>query len=788
MELLERDEFLSELNDLLQSAISGSGQIAVISGDAGIGKTSLVEFFTGQHKDTAKIYWGACDDLFTPRPLAPLYDIANKMKSNIIDKLELGASRPSIFNEFLNEINQKEPNIIVIEDVHWADESTFDFIKFLAKRINKYKSLLIITYRSDEIGSTRPLRLTFSNIPSKYLRRFELPPLSKHAVKMLANSFGRKDDSIFTKTGGNPFLITELLMNNQENIPATVKDLIAFRLSRLSANARSAVETFSVIPGAAEKWLINLLVKDYSAIDEAVECGILKVENDSISFRHELLKIAVEESLSETKRFENNTAVLDILLKQKNIEPFLPRIIHHAARIANKEVIFKYAPLAAKQASKLGAHEQALKHYMTALRFSEHLSAGEQLEMLEGYAHECYLTARIEEGIKACKSIKEILRDHHNPLREGENYRRLSRLLWYSGKDREGEEYLLKAIDTLKEFTPGKELAMSYSNLSQIYMLREETGTALKWGEKAAELAKSLNDVEIEAHALNNIGASKMFASDDTGEKYLKKSLEISLQNNLHEHACRAYVNLGTVSLYRRKLSEADRFFTAGVDYANETDINLASLCIAGEAAQTKLYMGNWDEAFEISYAVYEKNKVPALDKLLPVNIIGLIRARRNDPGAFQLLNEANDLVDDTGELLKLVKVKASRAEAFWLINKLPENINELIACYDVVKASNNPWAIGEIAFWLWKGDSLLGIPECIAEQYLLQIKGDWLAAARLWEELKCPYEQALALSDGNEKAMKKAVEAGREAFLAGRMPKKAYANASSPETGYFFK
>ena len=523
MELLERDEFLSELNDLLQTAIRGSGQIAVISGDAGIGKTSLVEFFTGQHKDTAKIYWGACDDLFTPRPLAPLYDIANKMKSNIIDKLELGASRPSIFNEFLNEINQKEPNIIVIEDVHWADESTFDFIKFLAKRINKYKSLLIITYRSDEIGSTHPLRLTFSNIPSKYLRRFELPPLSKHAVKMLANSFGRKDDSIFTKTGGNPFLIKELLMNNQENIPATVKDLIAFRLSRLSANARSDVETFSVIPGAAEKWLINLLVKDYSAIDEAVECGILKVENDSISFRHELLKIAVEESLSETKRFENNTAVLDILLKQKNIEPFLPRIIHHAARIADKEVIFKYAPLAAKQASKLGAHEQALKHYMTALQFSEHLSAGEQLEMLEGYAHECYLTARIEEGIKACKSIKEILRDHHNPLREGENYRRLSRLLWYSGKDREGEEYLLKAIDTLKEFTPGKELAMSYSNLSQIYMLREETGTALKWGEKAAELAKSLNDVEIEAHALNNIGASKMFASDDTGEKYQKK-------------------------------------------------------------------------------------------------------------------------------------------------------------------------------------------------------------------------------------------------------------------------
>ncbi|HEY6625741.1 MAG TPA: response regulator transcription factor, partial [Ignavibacteriaceae bacterium] len=424
-----------------------------------------------------------------------------------------------------------------------------------------------------------------------------------------------------------------------------------------------------------------------------------------------------------------------------------------------KEVIFKYAPLAAKQAARLGAHEQALKHYMTAIQFSEHLSADEQLDILEGYAHECYLTARIEEGIQSCKSAIEILKDHHDPLREGENYRRLSRLLWYYGKDKIGEEYILKAIETLEKFPPGKQLAMSYSNYSQIYMLREKTDMAVMWGEKGVTLARALNNIEIEAHALNNIGAAKMFASDDSGEKYLKKSLELSLQNDLHEHVCRANVNLGTASMYRRNLTEADTFFSAAVDYANEKDIKLASLCVAGEAAQIKLHMGNWDEAFEISYEVYADTNAPVMDKLMPITIIGLIRARRNDPGAFQLLDEANEMVYDTGELMKLVKLKAARAEAFWLKNELQNNIEELNTAYNLVKYSNNPWAIGEIAFWLWKGGMLSEIPECITEPFLLQINGNWSAAAEIWEKLKCPYEQALALSDGNEQAMKKAVE-----------------------------
>lgn len=760
MELLDRDEPLSKLHYLLNKVTAGEGRIAAISGDAGIGKTSLVEAFAGQCEGKAEIFWGACDNLYTPRPFAPVYDMAHKMSDRMSELLDAGMSRPSIFSTFLNEINLTSPAIVVIEDVHWADESTLDLINFLTKRISRSGILLILTYRNDEIGSGHSLRLIFGSLSSRILKRIELTPLSKDAVMKLARSCGRNDDALYIKTGGNPFFVTEILLNVEKEIPSSINDLIVSRLNSLSSQTRDAIETLSVIPGTTDLWLIKTLVKDINVIDEAIESGILRNDFDALHFSHELFKTAIEGSLSPSKRFEKNSAVLNSLLKKKNKDPFLSRIIHHAVITSNKDVITKYAPLAAKQASKASAHERAAELYLTAIQFSDQLTPKELLDLLEERAHECYLTARIDEGIQACQRIGEILKQHKDPLREGENYRRMSRFLWYHGFDNECEMYLLKAINILEKSEPGNELAMVYSNLSQIYMLREKKDLALKWGEKALEISQGLKDREVEAHALNNIGTSRLFTNDESGRLQLKRSLEISLDYNLNEHVCRAYVNLGTVSMYRRDLSDADLQFSYAIEYANEKDISLADLCVTGEVAQTKLHMGKWNEAYDLSNTIYERKNVPVMDKILPLSIIGILKARRNEPGAFQFLDESNELMTNIGELMKVVKVKASRAEAFWLCNELESHLDEFLSAYEIVKDSQNPWAIGELAYWLWKGHglSLSEIPQCIAQPFLLHIQGNWTEAAELWEKLGSPYEHALALSEGDEKAMKKAI------------------------------
>ena len=759
MTLLERDKFLTELNELFTKSRTENGYVVAISGEAGIGKTTLVEHFTTSCNGNARILWGTCDDLFTPRPLAPLYDIAGELSTQLLNQLDSGIPRPSIFSSFLKEIQQIQPNILVIEDVHWADESTLDLIKFLGRRINKCKTLFIITYRDDEIRSDHPLKISLSGLPSNYFKRLKLGPLSEDAVKKLAKSYGKENENMYSKTGGNPLLITEVLSNTESEIPSSIKELMASKLNRLSSEVRSVVELISVVPGKVEKWLVQKLVSSYNLIDEAIEFGILKSEDDAILFRHELIRLAVEELLSESKRITLNTKVLNILIEQKNSDHLLARIIHHATKTGNSEVIIKYAPLAAKQASTLGAHKMAAKHYLTALQYSNQLSIEQQLDLLEGRSYECFLTGQVGEAIKTSELILKNLKTNPDPEREGETYRRLSRILWYDCQDEKGEEYLDKAIGILEKLPPSKQLAMAYSNKSQTYSIREDSKKAIEWGYNAIEMAKKVNDIEVEAHALINIGCAKMLIGDQSGETDLLRSLEISIQNDFYEQATRCFVNLGSIHLQQRNLIEADKYFSQGLEYGNEKDIYVFSLCMAGHYGKSKLHLGNWEEATDLANLVLKQEIVPPGNTVMPMNVIASIRARRNDPGALKLINEASKLAFQMGEMEKIVSITSTKAEYFWLQNKLGDVTEELESIYPRVKKTNNSWAIGEIAYWVWKAGHLKEITEIIAKPYLLQIQGKWKEASELWKELQCPYEQALALSEGDEASMKKAIE-----------------------------
>lgn len=333
MELLEREEFLAELEAILNDVAAGNGRFVLVGGEAGIGKTSLVEQFTEAHKKQARLLWGACDALFTPRPLGPLYDIAHQTQGDLLALLEEEAPRASIFSAALSEMeNGHGPSIIVIEDVHWADEATLDLLKFLGRRINRIKSMLVVTYRDDEVGADHPLRLVLGDLPHRSVARLRLPPLSEAAVERLARPLGRQIEDLYAVTGGNPFFVTEALASKEAGVPVTVRDAVLSRASRISPAARAVFELVSVVPARTEIWLLSdTISSNTAALEECVSAGVLRYGGDAIAFRHELARLAIEDSLAVPRRQRLHALVLKTLLNRES-EALLARIVHHAAQ------------------------------------------------------------------------------------------------------------------------------------------------------------------------------------------------------------------------------------------------------------------------------------------------------------------------------------------------------------------------------------------------------------------------------------------------------------------------
>ena len=253
MELLEREQFFSELDAILDDVAAGNGRFVLVSGEAGIGKSSLVERFVEAHEKQARVLWGVCDALLTPRPLGPLHDIAHKTQGNLLTLLEEEAPRASIFSAVLDELgNGRTPAIAVIEDVHWADEATIDLLKFLGRRINRINSLLIVTYRDDEVSADHPLRLALGDLPNRSIARLRLSPLSEAGVNILAERAGCRIEDLYAVTGGNPFFVTEALASKEPGVPVTVSDAVLSRAARLSPASREVLKLVSVVPGSRE--------------------------------------------------------------------------------------------------------------------------------------------------------------------------------------------------------------------------------------------------------------------------------------------------------------------------------------------------------------------------------------------------------------------------------------------------------------------------------------------------------------------------------------------------------
>ena len=758
MDLLERAEFFDQLHDTLAEVMHGHGRVALVTGEAGIGKTSLVEQFTEKQKDHCRVLWGGCDALFTPRPLGPLHDIAQQLRSNLISLLENEAPRAAIFSAAFEELQNKTATILVIEDVHWADEATLDLLKFLGRRINKLNSLLIVTYRDDEVPTEHPLRLVLGDLPRSFLRRLRLPALSQNAVDELAARAGKRMDELYAVTAGNPFFVTEALASDDQGVPESVSDAVLSRLARLTPAARAVVELVSVVPAKAELWLLDETVNPTTALlEECVDAGILLLDTVAVGFRHELARRAVEDSLPAPRAQSLHGKVLQALLS-RGAESHLARVVHHAAKSGDAAAVLEYAPIAARQASALNAHRESASHYETALRYAGLLPPEQRAALLEHRSYECYVTAQLNDASEARLEALKIWKQLGNKIRQGDNLRWLSRFAWYLGRNEEAEAFASEAITLLETLPVSPELAWAYSNRAQLHVLGSQLDEAIAWGLRAIELAQEFGATETLVHALNNVGFAQLLAHDDQGRARLEESLRLSLDHNLEEHASRAFTNISAISIWHRDYKLARRYLNEGITYAIEHDLESCKRYMTTARAVVNFETGDWTGATEDAASVLKDSRGYGVTRIAALTVLGHVRVRRGDPDASRALTEAHELAMETKEVQRIAPVAFARIEMAWLAGKSEQVVAETQSILEMGKNDNDPWLQGAFAFWLWRAGVTQPLTHEIAEPYALQIAGNWRAAADLWRELGCPYEEAGALSDGDEAAQRAAL------------------------------
>jgi len=569
MLLLERQQQLETLAQGLCEARAGSGKLILIAGEAGLGKSSLVEHFVADTRRHARVLWGACDALDTPRALGPVHEIA--AQTSILDGRTAPPDEPRdwLFGAlFAQLVPTQRATVVVLEDVHWADESTLDFFRFIGRRIQRTGALLIATYRDEELSPIHPVRLALGELTGRHVIRMRLAPLSAVAVAEMAQNSAWNSALLHQITGGNPFFVSEALACPGERVPETVRDAVLARMMRCSPAAQELAGLVSISPGKTARWLIAAMLGSLgAAIDEGVMRGLLSAHADAVSFRHELARLAVYSTLPPERARELHYRVLQAL-EQHDAD--LTQLVHHAALAENATTVLKYAPLAAKEAARLGAHREAAAHLSAALRYRELLPTLIQAELLERHAEECSLTNRTGEAIASGRQALKLWRREGKVEAQARVLSFITSEYRWSGDRCSANESIAEAIALLEPLPATSNLAMAYAVRSRLASNRGLDREAVDFGERALALAREFGNAMIESYALNNIGSALLIAGDLSGYEPLERSLTLALDNRLDECAARSYCNLVFCATLNHHIARAEQAFRDGLAYCEE--------------------------------------------------------------------------------------------------------------------------------------------------------------------------------------------------------------------------
>jgi DNA-binding CsgD family transcriptional regulator len=744
--LLERDKELQLLSDQLAGVASTGGKVVLLRGEAGIGKSSLVREFLGTRANQAHIHLGSCDDLLTPRALGPFWDIAREEPS-LAESLRAG-DRAGVLEATLDLLSRSlRPTILVIEDTHWADEATLDAIKYLGRRIAGTNGILLVTYRDGEVDYDHPLRGVMGDLPPEWVTRIQLTGLSYEAVSAIVLRAGLDPNKVLAATHGNPFLVTEMSSTRGDDVPFSVQDSVMARARRLSQDAFDLLKMLSVIPERiTHSEIAGIAGAVESGLAECEQRGLLDIGGEFVSFHHELMRRAVEASLTTVERVATNRLVLEGL--PADTDP--ARLVHHAHAANDIDTLLDVAPKAARSAAAVGSHREAVEHFRLVASYRARLGPDELGPFLDDWTLEEFLVDNNAKAIELNEQALIHYRESGDRRGESRALAQAAHLFEVAGARRSAEERAQQAVEVLGEEPQGSDLARALEANAFLQMMAGDVAGTLALVDQTLEAAGIAADERVIVRSLNHRGIVANIANYPDGVAALEESRERSAAAGQWYEEVRALVNLTWSAAEFRDLAPASDYARKAVAAATRHEIPTLERYAAALLARVLDHQGEWSAAEDLARDQLDGG---VLTQMVALPVIGSIEARTGRAAADATLNRAWELSFAADEFQRLAPAATAVVEHAWISGTAEFPAEDVRRVVEIGLGKGFSWSPGSIAFWLWKLGGLEDIPDGIAEPYRLVIEGDPMGAAAMWAVVGCPYERAIALTHGDEAA-----------------------------------